>query len=71
MKSAALEFGEHKITVNAVIPGLIDTPLTRHRQRYAQAADEFEFEAADSRPGSRSKNEAQRKVAARRSMDRT
>jgi NAD(P)-dependent dehydrogenase (short-subunit alcohol dehydrogenase family) len=25
MKSAALEFGAHRITVNAVIPGLIDT----------------------------------------------
>jgi NAD(P)-dependent dehydrogenase (short-subunit alcohol dehydrogenase family) len=42
MKSAALEFGEYRITVNAVIPGLIDTPLTRHRDRYAQAADDFE-----------------------------
>jgi NAD(P)-dependent dehydrogenase (short-subunit alcohol dehydrogenase family) len=42
MKSAALEFGEYKITVNAVIPGLIDTPLTRHRDRYAQAADDFQ-----------------------------
>ena len=37
MKSAALELGEHKITVNALIPGLIDTPLTRHEDRYAQA----------------------------------
>jgi NAD(P)-dependent dehydrogenase (short-subunit alcohol dehydrogenase family) len=42
MKSAALELGAHKITVNAVIPGLIDTPLTRHRLRYAQAVDDFE-----------------------------
>jgi NAD(P)-dependent dehydrogenase (short-subunit alcohol dehydrogenase family) len=41
MKSAALELGEYKITVNAVIPGLIDTPLTRHHDRYAQAADDF------------------------------
>lgn len=39
MKSAALELGEHKITVNAVIPGLIDTPLTRHEARYAQALE--------------------------------
>jgi SDR family mycofactocin-dependent oxidoreductase len=36
MKSAALELGAHKITVNAVVPGLIDTPLTRHQERYAQ-----------------------------------
>jgi NAD(P)-dependent dehydrogenase (short-subunit alcohol dehydrogenase family) len=42
MKSAALELGVHKITVNAVIPGLIDTALTRHRQRYAQAVDDFD-----------------------------
>src|SRR3984885_10753135 len=42
MKSAALELGEYKITVNAVIPGLIDTPLTRHRQRYAQAVDDLD-----------------------------
>lgn len=38
MKSAALEFGPYKITVNALIPGLIDTVLTRHEDRYAQAA---------------------------------
>jgi SDR family mycofactocin-dependent oxidoreductase len=37
MKSAALELGKHRITVNAVIPGLIDTPLTRHEERYTQA----------------------------------
>ncbi|MGI4950612.1 MAG: SDR family NAD(P)-dependent oxidoreductase [Janthinobacterium lividum] len=37
MKSAALELGEHGITVNALIPGLIDTALTRHEDRYAQA----------------------------------
>lgn len=37
MKSAALELGVHGITVNALIPGLIDTELTRHEERYAQA----------------------------------
>jgi len=37
MNSAALELGEHAITVNALIPGLIDTVLTRHEDRYAQA----------------------------------
>jgi NAD(P)-dependent dehydrogenase (short-subunit alcohol dehydrogenase family) len=37
MKSAALELGRYGITVNAVVPGLVDTPLTRHPERYAQA----------------------------------
>ena len=32
MKSAALELGRYGITVNALIPGLIDTALTRHVQ---------------------------------------
>lgn len=46
MKSAALELGEYKITVNAVIPGLIDTPPTRHRQRYEQAVDNLQPSAS-------------------------
>ena len=40
MKSAALELGAHGITVNAVVPGLINTPLTRHEERYAQVLQE-------------------------------
>jgi NAD(P)-dependent dehydrogenase (short-subunit alcohol dehydrogenase family) len=40
MKSAALELGAHNITVNALIPGLVDTALTRHEDRYAQAIAE-------------------------------
>lgn len=39
MKSAALELGKYGITVNALIPGLIDTELTRHEERYAQALE--------------------------------
>jgi NAD(P)-dependent dehydrogenase (short-subunit alcohol dehydrogenase family) len=39
MKSAALELGRYGITVNALVPGLIDTPLTRHEERYAQALE--------------------------------
>jgi NAD(P)-dependent dehydrogenase (short-subunit alcohol dehydrogenase family) len=39
MKSAALELGRYGITVNALVPGLIDTPLTRHEERYAQAIE--------------------------------
>lgn len=53
MKSAALELGSHGITVNALVPGLIDTPLTRHEARYAQA-----LETRGKRPsGQRSKDE--------------
>jgi len=39
MKSAALELGKYGITVNALVPGLIDTPLTRHEERYKQAIE--------------------------------
>ncbi len=54
MKSAALELGKHNITVNAVIPGLVDTASTRHEDRYAQA-----IEAGGKQPsGDETKDEA-------------
>jgi NAD(P)-dependent dehydrogenase (short-subunit alcohol dehydrogenase family) len=40
MKSAALELGEHNITVNALIPGLVDTKLTRYEARLTEAIGE-------------------------------
>jgi NAD(P)-dependent dehydrogenase (short-subunit alcohol dehydrogenase family) len=40
MKSAALELGAHNITVNAVIPGLVDTALTRYQKRFAESTGE-------------------------------
>lgn len=39
-KSAALELGKHKITVNTIEPGLIDTPLTRNDTRWSEAVGE-------------------------------
>ena len=50
MKSAALEWGSHKITVNCVIPGLIDTPLTRNDARYRQALLEGGKDASQPNP---------------------
>jgi len=61
MKSAALELGQHHITVNAVIPGLIDTALTRHRQRYAQAIDDLSTRL----PTAELEQEAVRRLAAK------
>ncbi|WP_210238959.1 SDR family oxidoreductase [Mesorhizobium sp. B4-1-3] len=58
MKSAALELGQYGITVNAVIPGLVHTPLTRHRQRYAQAIDDL----SNSEPLEQLEEEAKRKL---------
>ena len=69
MKSAALEFGEHKITVNALVPGLIDTPLTRHRQRYEQAVDDLQSKQPTA-VLEEELQEADRQNAARRSLDR-
>lgn len=40
MKSAALELGQHNITVNAIVPGLVDTALTRNEARLAEAIAE-------------------------------
>jgi NAD(P)-dependent dehydrogenase (short-subunit alcohol dehydrogenase family) len=58
MKSAALELGRYGITVNALVPGLIDTPLTRHQSRYAQA-----LAAAGKQPsGSAADEEAARRI---------
>ncbi len=41
MKSAALELGQYNITVNALIPGLVDTPLTRYDKRLVESAGEI------------------------------
>jgi SDR family mycofactocin-dependent oxidoreductase len=41
MKSAALELGHYKITVNALVPGLIDTPLTRNDARWSAMIGEI------------------------------
>jgi NAD(P)-dependent dehydrogenase (short-subunit alcohol dehydrogenase family) len=40
MKSAAIELGEHNITVNALIPGLVDTALTRYEKRLSESMGE-------------------------------
>ena len=40
MKSAALELGQYNITVNAIIPGLVDTALTRYETRLRESMAE-------------------------------
>jgi NAD(P)-dependent dehydrogenase (short-subunit alcohol dehydrogenase family) len=47
MKSAAIELGQYNITVNAVIPGLVDTPLTRYYKRFSESAGETGQEIGD------------------------
>lgn len=37
MKSAALELGRYNVTVNAILPGLVGTPLTYNEQRLRAA----------------------------------
>ena len=40
MKSAAMELGQYNITVNALIPGLVDTALTRYYKRLSRSMAE-------------------------------
>lgn len=40
MKSAAEEFGKHGVTVNCILPGLIDTALTRYPARWSHVIGE-------------------------------
>ncbi len=40
MKSAAMELGQYNITVNAVLPGLVDTALTRYYKRFSETIGE-------------------------------
>ena len=36
-KSVAIDLGGHNIRVNVVVPGLIDTPMTRNDRRWREA----------------------------------
>jgi NAD(P)-dependent dehydrogenase (short-subunit alcohol dehydrogenase family) len=60
MKSAALEMGKYKITVNALVPGLVDTPLTHNEARWSALIGEVE--ATDNPP----KNPTEQQAAAAR-----
>jgi NAD(P)-dependent dehydrogenase (short-subunit alcohol dehydrogenase family) len=40
MKSASMELGQYGITVNAIIPGLVDTALTRYEKRLSESIGE-------------------------------
>jgi NAD(P)-dependent dehydrogenase (short-subunit alcohol dehydrogenase family) len=58
MKSAALELGQYKITVNALIPGLVDTPLTHNEKRWSEMIGEIQ--ATDNPPKNPTEEEAAR-----------
>ncbi|HEX4766940.1 MAG TPA: SDR family NAD(P)-dependent oxidoreductase [Lichenihabitans sp.] len=47
MKSAAIELGPYNITVNALIPGLVDTALTRYDKRLSESIGETGRAAPD------------------------
>jgi NAD(P)-dependent dehydrogenase (short-subunit alcohol dehydrogenase family) len=53
MKSIALELAEHKITVNTIEPGLVDTALTRNTERWNEALKPRGAAATRSSKGSR------------------
>jgi NAD(P)-dependent dehydrogenase (short-subunit alcohol dehydrogenase family) len=42
MKSAAEEFGKNGVTVNCILPGLVDTALTRYPERWSHVIGETE-----------------------------
>ena len=50
MKSAAMELGQYEITVNAIIPGLVDTPLTRYEKRLSESIAETGRQASNPTP---------------------
>jgi NAD(P)-dependent dehydrogenase (short-subunit alcohol dehydrogenase family) len=47
MKSAAMELGQYNITVNAILPGLVDTELTRYYKRLSESIGETGRTAPD------------------------
>ena len=66
MKCAALELGEHRITVNCIEPGLTDTALTRNPTRWKAAIAEVERTSAP--PENPSEEEVKRELAKKSPM---
>ena len=60
MKSAAMELGEYNITVNALLPGLVDTALTRYEKRFSESIGEDRPEDRGPRRRSRPGTSARR-----------